>query len=56
MTKNKESQIAKDIQKKKNRDALLESYNISKGMAKRQHMKRYQKKTDNIGKVKRIDW
>jgi len=54
MTDMKE-RLSKEEQKKKNKEAVLESYNLSKRMRKRLGLK---KKGDSptINKVKRIDW
>jgi hypothetical protein len=45
----------KEEQKRKNKEALLESYNLTKAMKKREHIK-HKGNNATINKVKRIDW
>lgn len=46
----------KELKKKMNKDAVLESYKLSKRQRKELHLKRKSKKEATINKVKRIDW
>jgi len=50
-----DSTMTNEEQKKKNKEALLESYNLSKRMKKRLHIK-HKGDSANIKKVKRVDW
>lgn len=45
----------KELKKKMNKDAVLESYNLSKRMRKRLGLKK-KGKNPTITKVKRVDW